>query len=282
MSTDLSRQYAESVARRVHDRNAPVRWSFVMCFGDDSPPSPMVRMLRGGRGGVVRLKLYLSFLWFAAAPPHDVTYPARAWAGLIGLDDPEGNGARRISDAIVWLEREGFVTLERRPGQPSRVILATEDGSGDPYELPGATVDRLQTAEVVGDQLHRHYYLQLPSEFWTKGWMATLSAPALAMLLVLLTEQADKAKSQELWIAPSESDRRMGIAEETRSRGLRELEKVGLVTQHRRPISRDVFDFRRLRNTYTLRAGRLERAPEDRVSPRLRKGLTAVSQTRDA
>ncbi|HVF74574.1 MAG TPA: hypothetical protein VM938_05955, partial [Acidimicrobiales bacterium] len=75
----------------------------------------MTTMLRGGRGGAVRLKLYLSFLWFAAAPPHDVTYPARAWASLLGLEDPEARGARRIIDAITWLDAHDFVVVEGRP-----------------------------------------------------------------------------------------------------------------------------------------------------------------------
>jgi len=54
--------------------------------------------------GTVRVKLELTFLWFAANP-HDLAYPARAWATLLGLPDPAGRGARRINEAILWLEQ---------------------------------------------------------------------------------------------------------------------------------------------------------------------------------
>jgi hypothetical protein len=37
--------------------------------------------------------------------PHDLAYPARAWATLLGLPDPAGRGARRINEAILWLEQ---------------------------------------------------------------------------------------------------------------------------------------------------------------------------------
>ena len=60
--------YAEIVARRVHGRAAPVRRLFVERALPDSPP-PLATLLRGGRGGEVRLKLYLSILWFAGGPP---------------------------------------------------------------------------------------------------------------------------------------------------------------------------------------------------------------------
>src|SRR5688500_12129784 len=55
--------HARDVRRRARNRHAQVRRRFVQrkTFGD--PPPPMTRMLRGGQGGAVRLKLYLSILW---------------------------------------------------------------------------------------------------------------------------------------------------------------------------------------------------------------------------
>lgn len=250
-------EYAATVARRVHDRSAPVRWSFIRTFDRSGEVPPLAAMLRGGRGGSVRLKTYLSFLWFAAAPPHDVTYPARAWAGLIGLDDPEVNGARRIIDAIAWLGAHDLVEVDRQRGRPSRVRLLQDDGSGHPYELPGGVVERLTQEEAITADLQPHFYVQLPPEFWTNGWAAALSGPAIAMWLTLLVELGKKPDLTELWLSPSEAQRRLGLAEQTRSKGLRQLETLGLISVKRRPISRDAFDFRRMRNVYVLHQNRL-------------------------
>lgn len=95
------------------------------------------------------LKLYLAFLWFASAPPHYVTYRARAWAGLLGLYDPEGNGARRVVDAITWLAKEEFVAVRRRAGQPSEVRLLSDLGTGEPYEPPHETLAALDQREIT-------------------------------------------------------------------------------------------------------------------------------------
>lgn len=255
---ELALSYAATVSRRIYDRAAPVRWGFSRSFEGGHTSPPMARMLRGGRGGSVRLKVYLSFLWFAAAPPHDVTYPARAWAGLIGLNDPEVNGARRVVDAITWLADEEFVTVQRRPGQPSIVLLRSELGDGSAYEPPGATTERLLEAGQVGPEVYRHHYVKLQPEFWTNGWIAELSGAALSMYLSLLVELTDQpAETTALWLSPKEARARSGLSEETRGKGYRELVRLGLVEVKRRPIGKDAFDFRRLRNVYFLRPERL-------------------------
>jgi hypothetical protein len=256
---ELAVSYAESVARRVYDRETPVRLGFIRDFDGGGHAPPIARLLRGGRGGAVRLKLYLAFLWFAAAPPHDVTYPARAWAGLLGLDDPEGNGARRIIDAITWLGAEDFVDVQRRPGQPSEVRLLSDLGDGERYDPPHETLKILDELQISGQTRYPHQYVRLPTTFWTNAWAAVLSGPAVAMLLILLTQLSDKpAATTELWFSPKDAKSRFGLADDTRSKGLRELESLGLVESIRRPIGRDVFDFRRLRNVYVLQPQRFE------------------------
>lgn len=256
---ELAVSYAGSVARRVYERETPVRLGFIRSFDGTGDPPPVARLLRGGRGGAVRLKLYLAFLWFAAAPPHDVTYPARAWSGLLGLDDPEGNGARRVIDAITWLGSEGFVDVQRRPGQPSEVRLLSELGDGEPYEPPHVTLLELDEAEVTGPDRYQHQYIKLPVTFWTNAWAAVLPGPALGMLLALLSQLSDSnPNTTELWFSPSEARSRFGLSDDTRSKGLRKLEELGLLETKRRPIGRDAFDFRRLRNVYLLRPDRLD------------------------
>ncbi len=102
--------------------------------------TPLVAMLRGGHGGEVRLKLYLSITLLAAHPPFDISRPiaGRSWATMLGLPDPEGNGARRIADALVWLDQHRYIALQRRPGMPPQKqsfasLIQPSDGS-DPRQ----------------------------------------------------------------------------------------------------------------------------------------------------
>src|SRR5690242_17375576 len=76
---------------------------------------PLARMIRGGRGGEVRLKLYLTMILVAVRPPYDIkNVPARVWAEMLDLEDPEGLGARRVSDALQWLAQRHFINLTSR------------------------------------------------------------------------------------------------------------------------------------------------------------------------
>lgn len=68
------------------NRRLQLRINFVEATSDQ--PQPLARLLRGGRGGAVRLKLYMAMLWMAAKEPHDVTFPDRAWAELFRATCP--------------------------------------------------------------------------------------------------------------------------------------------------------------------------------------------------
>lgn len=244
------------VARLIKDRlgrrtAAPVRVSFIGAHDDDRDDDtdpPLARLLRGGRGGEVRLKLELSFLWFAAAPPHDVSLPARVWAVLLGLEDPEVRGTRRVRQAIDALEGNHLIRVERQPGMPPRIWLLDEGAQDVPYTLPGAAFNAARNTPDVW----RHRYIQLPDTLWTNGWIATLSGAAIAMLLVLFAERGTDKSGKELWFSPKRADQLYGLSEDTRSKGLRELRAAGLVTARRRAASRNALDTRRVRNTYKL------------------------------
>lgn len=250
---------ARTVARRLKDRAAaPVRRTFIERPAPDQT-SPLARLLRGGRGGDVRLKLELSFLWFAAGPPHELSYPARAWASLLDLDKPETNGARRINEAIGWLETNNFIHVQGRVGQPNIVRLLSESGDGSPYELPGTAYNRLRNNQKAAEP---HRYVQIPNEFWTNGYLAVLSGSAIAMFLILLNElrNQDPQKSV-LWFSPQRADIRYGLSDDTRSKGLRELVQAGVADVRRQSIAPDSFDFKRLRNVYRLDLDHLKKSP---------------------
>lgn len=250
---EVAMQRAEAAARRINGRYAPVRRAFIRRISEGPPP--LAELVRGGRGGVVRLRLLLSMIWIAAAPPHDTRFPARAWAELLGLPDPDGKGGRRVADAIRWLAAHDLVTVQSEPGAPGRVFLLDESGSGEPYDIP-ATADKDPFTNRLGQG---DWYISLTPDLWVQGWLATLSGAALALLLILIDmKQLDG--SDEVWVSERARDDRYGISADTWTKGTRELRHHDLVIVHRRPISGD-FDWRRYRNTYIVNLERLSEAP---------------------
>jgi len=243
---------AANVATRNHRRQLPLRRTFAERPDNSTRATPLARLLRGGRGGSVRLRLYLSYLWLGAAPPHELVYPARAWAELLDLDEPETAGARRVADAVRWLEKNEFIAVTNRAGAPNLIRLLSDAGTGADYETPGTAYNRLRNRP---DAAQAHRYIQLPPELWTSGWMAVLNPAALAMLIILRVQVGAKdPDTEEVWIAPDYAAKAFLLSEETRTRGLRELEASNLITVRRRQLAAsDSFDFRRFRNVYRLR-----------------------------
>src|SRR5690349_10721147 len=93
-----AREFADFLGANRRRAGAPVRTAFVIAEEGRVRP-PMAELLSsttgsggGGRGGQVRLKLYLSLLWVCAKAPYEAIRPARAWAALLGLEDIEGRG----------------------------------------------------------------------------------------------------------------------------------------------------------------------------------------------
>lgn len=202
---------------------------------------PVARILRGGRGGEVRLKLYLSLALLAVSPPFDVSHiPARAWAQMLGLDDATTNGARRVNDAINWLADHQFVEAIRGRGSPGSIVVLHQSGSGEKYVRPG------------------NRWVQVPLGFWEHGWIVHLSGSAIALLLILLDLQGGRHVPQS--IKPSEAKDRYGLSPDTWTKGTKELSAFGLVAVGKAPQG-EVWDFRRLQNSYWVFADRLGRPP---------------------
>lgn len=236
-------------------RSAAVRFRFIARKNPAGVSPPLARLLRGGggRGGTARLRLYLSMLWLARNEDAPVfSYPAHQWARLLGLDDPDTTGARRVQESLRWLNSENFVRLERRRGAPSNIHLLDDAGSGKPYTSPGLLVKALAKRPT---ELEEHLYVQLSAAFWTRGWVRELSGAAVAMYLVLLHEQrGDPDKS--VWIAPSVGHDVYDLSDETRRKGLNELVKHEMASVRRRPVRQGLFtDQYRGRNVYDLHPG---------------------------
>ena len=178
----LSKATAEVVDRSLGARKAvPIRNSFVRNDnpGEETPLKKLVS-LGGGRGGAVPVMLYVALIWKCAKKPFDVKLPARKWAELLGLSDPSGKGARRITHALQTLADNRLIKLDKAHGEASKVTLLDESGDGSAYELPSTAYSR--------GGLKRDLYFKVSSKLWTSGNFQQLSASGLAMLLILLEE----------------------------------------------------------------------------------------------
>lgn len=253
------RAIAEQFDARAGRETVPVRAAFIAAPTPVSPP-PLTKLLRGGRGGEVKVKLLLSMIWVAVAEPYNVSIPARAWATLLGLEDPEGRGAARINAATRRLVEAGYLKADKRPGQSSQLYLQNELGNGEPYTHPGAAWEAVRAADPR-TRRNTPRYLRIPVEIWTHGWIAALGGPALSMLLILL-EAARGREPESIWFAPSVAAARYGLNEATRKKGIDELEKYGLVTVDQAAVVRDALSSKRRRNTYTVHPEFFENNPE--------------------
>ncbi len=243
---ETAKSLRDTSERRV---DVPVRKSFVRNDDEDERP-PLSRLIgRGGRGGAVAVKLYLALIWRCSAPPYTTDVPARIWARLLGLDQPDTLGARRIAAALDVLHDEKLIDVTKRRGEPSLIKLLEESGTGAAYDIPS-------TAHQFASPSNKpkHVYFKIPSALWTDGHIQSMSASALAMLLVALAEQGkDKRKT---WWSTTVFPARYNLTPTTRSKGTRELvgRRLLLVTKRSVPNSAkaQAFSRERVRNVYLL------------------------------
>jgi hypothetical protein len=125
---------------------------------------------------------------------------SRAWADLTALN----------------------LVVKKREGRLLRVVPRREDG-GTEYELPAGRSDRWNA------------YFALPDAFWSEGWFARLSLPALVMLLVVVKETNAK---DEAWLTYENCDEWYGVKAKSAQKGITELIKHGLLNCRSEPIKR--------------------------------------------
>lgn len=187
----------------------PVNQPFLRRPRPDSPSPPLATLVSVGRGaGDVRLRLWLWVLALGTQRLDDaVASPGqRGWAELCGLIGPDAtsserrSGALRVNRAIDALSEIGLI---ERSGRNELRLLA-DDASGRPYRpiTAAAVKARLRTrAKKAEKKLYERMWretkwwpgppLDLPGALWANGWVSTLRASELAVLLVLWTEWRD-------------------------------------------------------------------------------------------
>jgi hypothetical protein len=247
--------YIDSSSRRRD--SAPIRKSFVRRVGAGPASSerpPLAQLFSGGRGGRVAILLYLAIIWRCSSEPYSTDKPARAWATLLDLEDPEGRGARRIAEAAKALQAARLVTLTPQPGFPNRITLLEESGEGRKYTLPSTAYSTAKAKGVHGTDLERHTYFKIAPEAWTEGHLQSLSGPAIALLLILLAERGGEGKP--VWFSTDAFADRYRISHKSRAEGTKELERRGLLRVGRESLADNprstVYDTKRYRNIYHL------------------------------
>lgn len=144
-------------------------------------------------------------IWLRALDASDVSHASRAttWS------------ASTLSRAWNDLKDLGLISTARE-GRLLRVTPRREDGADD-YDFPGGRSDRWNA------------YFALPDAFWSEGWFAKLSLPALAMLLVITKETN---RTNEVWLTYDNCEDWYGIRPKSAQKGITELIGHGLL--HRR------------------------------------------------
>lgn len=211
-----------SLAQSVKRDTCPLRRSFVERESGSSTLTPLASLLRtqtstGGRGGALRISLLLTLIWINARPPYSTSRVAAYWAELLGRDDPRGDGARAVRDALHELADRDFIEL-RSSGARTTITLRNEttpldeEGAPVPYEPPYS----------------KDAYLQVPRAFWSDGLAGDLSGAGVAMYLCALA--LTRSDDPEFFISAGYFEDRYGISRSSRKRGLTELVEHGVLT----------------------------------------------------
>lgn len=177
-------------------------------------------LIQGGRGGEVRLKLYVSMVLLAGSTHErkgerhtirDVSGPT--WARILALPDPSGLGARRIADAQNALADRQVIDVQRRPGEPPITTLRSATGDGSAFAEPGTP------------------YIRIPLGLWANRWIWALSGKELAVVIALIDLCHGKGRdgTGARQALSSADPHRYGMSEDTWRTASVNLEKAGLI-----------------------------------------------------
>lgn len=246
VASQASYLLGQAVAKSMRTSGIQLVPEFVRSNREDRT-APLAQFLRGGQGGEVRLKLYLTMILIATKSPHkiDVEIPAATWAEMLNLSDPRGAGARRVSDALSWLAEHHFVELDSKRGRPPIVTLRSALGTGTPYK------------RGMGQ------YIKVPLGLWEKRWIYALSGRELGLLLILLDLQGGKDQKDPPFV-PARRRRQYGLSDDTWKRAQDRLVELGLLNVAQDKVG-GALEVHRLRNTFWIDVDQLDLDPPNLI-----------------
>jgi hypothetical protein len=213
-------------------------------------PAPLARMLQGGRGADVRIKLYVTTVLLAGNMNkhpqhgsnviHDVAAPS--WARALALEKPATDGARQVAAAQTWLHKAHLLKVSRRPGREPIVQLRSADGSGRKWRRPTTP------------------YVSVPIGLWSGHWIWALTAKELAVLIALLDLQGGRGSPESpepQWMTIDDVER-YGFSDDTWRLASKALARKSLITTGWLAGAHRDFETRRRRKTYWVNVSRLE------------------------
>jgi hypothetical protein len=201
----VERQAAISELLRRSARDwIPIRRDFVQAPGRRGGPGSLATFVSERRGRA--LDLYLLARVLASQEPWDATLAAPVWARLLGLEGK--NAASLISRNWSWLEQRRLIST-RRKARLREITILREDGSGLPYEHPGATGEG--------------FYFKLPHAYFSAGYPDRMGLAAKAVLLISLSLEDD-------FVLPLDhAPRWYGLSRDSVKTGLKTLRLLGLL-----------------------------------------------------
>ncbi|MGJ9403553.1 hypothetical protein [Arthrobacter sp. KK5.5] len=212
-------------AKRKSSVQFPV--SFVRSDGD---LPPLARLMKGGRGGEVRLRLYLTLAMQATKHPY--TLPARTSLSLARmLSLPIDTGPRQVAAALRWLERNRLLVRDQEPGKAPSFRLLSPDGTGEEWAKG-----------------YERRYMTLPIELWSDGWILRLNGRSLAVYVALRELTGGKPIGE---VMDGHRKRQYGMSDDTWTRATRELMELGLLIASEEIYGDDTW-IRRRRKRYRL------------------------------
>jgi hypothetical protein len=215
---------------------AKVRHTFIQAppgASGGSTPGTLSQFGRNHRAAVLYLALLTNWPWLVR---ETIPRASGAWIRFLSSDLPGALTWTEQSLSHAWKTLEGMGLIARpRQGRLLNVQPRREDGKADYVTPTGKNSD---------------LYFVVPDQFWLDELHATLSWPALAVLLVLLKETGGR-ESAELRV--DRADQYYGISRTTVESGLTELRKRHLLSSRDRFVKDvDTGDGRRRASIHTL------------------------------